>query len=54
MDASALNALADDLIAAYDEDKASRQEWEETYTDGLDLLGVKLEERTTPFDGATG
>ena len=41
-------------MAAYDEDRASRGEWEEAYIDGLDLLGVKIEERTTPFDGATG
>ena len=29
-------------------------EWEDAYIDGLDLLGVKIEDRTTPFDGATG
>lgn len=54
IDPSELSSIADELISAFDEDKASRQEWEDTYVDGLDLLGVKMEERTTPFDGATG
>ncbi len=54
MDESELSLLSSDLIAAYDEDRASRAEWEEAYIDGLDLLGVKVEDRTTPFDGATG
>ena len=54
MDPSDLNMLADELVSAFEEDKASRGEWEDTYTDGLDLLGVKMEERTTPFEGATG
>lgn len=54
MEESELSLLSSDLMAAYDEDRASRGEWEEAYIDGLDLLGVKIEERTTPFDGATG
>ena len=54
MEDSELALLASDLTAAYDEDRASRNEWEEAYMDGLDLLGVKIEDRTTPFDGATG
>lgn len=49
-----LSSLASDLMASYDEDRSSRSEWEDAYIDGLDLLGVKIEERTTPFDGATG
>lgn len=49
-----LSSLASDLMASYDEDRASRSDWEEAYIDGLDLLGVKIEDRTTPFDGATG
>ena len=54
MDESELSLLSSDLIAAYDEDRASRSEWEEAYIDGLDLLGVKIEDRSTPFEGATG
>ena len=42
------------MIAAYDDDRSSRGEWEDAYTAGLDLLGVKVEERSTPFEGATG
>ena len=54
MDEGDLSGLASDLISSYDEDRASRSDWEEAYIDGLDLLGVKIEDRTTPFDGATG
>lgn len=54
MEEGELSILAADLEAQFEEDKASRGEWEEAYMDGLDLLGVKIEERTTPFDGATG
>ncbi len=38
----------------YTSNKASRQDWEETYSNGLELLGFKYEERTMPFRGATG
>ena len=54
VDESMLDQMAGDLMGMYEDDKNSRNEWEEAYTDGLDLLGVKTEERTTPFDGATG
>ena len=54
IDPAELMRVADDLVAAYEDDKSSRQEWEDTYVDGLDLLGVRMEERTTPFEGATG
>ena len=49
-----LRALASDLTAAYEDDLQSRQEWEEGYAKGLDLLGIKYEERSEPFDGASG
>jgi len=49
-----LGEIASDLVGAYEDDLASREDWEETYTKGLDLLGVKSEERTTPFEGASG
>ena len=54
MDEGELSLLSSDLIAAYDEDRASRGEWEDAYIEGLDLRGVKIEDRTTPFEGATG
>jgi hypothetical protein len=49
-----LRALASDLTAAYEDDLQSRQEWEEAYAKGLDLLGIKYEERSEPFEGASG
>jgi hypothetical protein len=54
LDEGQLDAISSDLVSSFEEDKNSRAEWEEAYIDGLDLLGVKIEERTTPFDGATG
>ncbi len=42
------------VTSSVDEDKTSREEWEESYTKGLELLGLKYESRTEPFDGATG
>lgn len=54
IDDADLSALATDLVGMYEEDVSSRKEWEETYTKGLDLLGVKPEEqRSTPFEGAS-
>ena len=50
----ALQSLAGDLIADIDQDKASRKEWEKTYVDGLKLLGLQIEERTEPWQGACG
>ena len=49
-----LNALGKDLIDSYTGDKESRSDWEETYTQGLDQLGLKFEDRTTPWAGACG
>ena len=49
-----LNVLGGDLISQYQADKDSRSEWEETYVKGLDQLGLKIEERTTPWAGACG
>jgi hypothetical protein len=49
-----LSAIASDLLGAYDSNRASRQEWEDTYKNGLELLGFNYEERTTPFRGASG
>jgi len=54
MDESTLNELGSDLISQYQADKDSRSEWEESYVKGLDQLGLKIEERTTPWAGACG
>lgn len=48
-----LGELANELVGSYEEDLSSRSEWEETYTKGLDLLGVRVEERSEPFEGAS-
>ena len=49
-----LQNLASELISDYDEDIGSRKDWMQTYVDGLELLGMKLEERTEPWEGACG
>ena len=54
MDDSALQLLADELIEGFDNDKRSRKDWEMTYKTGLDLLGLKIENRTEPWPGACG
>jgi hypothetical protein len=51
---SELNVMASDLIGQFKSDKESRADWERAYIDGLDLLGLKNEDRTTPWDGACG
>ena len=45
MPESILATIASDLVEDYEEDVASRKDWIQTYVDGLDLLGMKLEER---------
>jgi len=49
-----LDPLGEELYENYSDYKQSRQDWEKTYTDGLDLLGFKYERRTQPFRGASG
>ena len=49
-----LDSLALDLIADFKADLLTRADWEKAYIDGLDLLGLKIEERTTPWPGACG
>lgn len=49
-----LQRIASDLLAEYEANKASRQDWEDAYTNGLELLGFTYEERTQPFRGASG
>jgi hypothetical protein len=54
IDDSELAGLATDLIGDYDDDISSRKDWVQTYVDGLELLGLKIEERTEPWPGACG
>jgi len=54
LDEAYLGEISSDLRASYEEDMESRSDWEETYTKGLDQLGVKYEERSQPFEGASG
>ena len=54
MSEGALNEIAGDLIGDFDSDVASRKDWIQTYVDGLELLGLKIEERTEPWEGACG
>jgi hypothetical protein len=54
MDDGAMQSLAGDLVSDIDNDKGSRKEWEKTYVDGLKLLGLQIEERTEPWQGACG
>ena len=53
IDDKALQQLASDLISEYDSDKESRKDWEDTYRNGLDLLGFKYKSTTQPFKGAS-
>ena len=50
----ALQSLASDLVSDIDNDKNGRKDWEKTYVDGLKLLGLQIEERTEPWNGACG
>jgi hypothetical protein len=54
MDDTVLSRMAGSLIQDYRKDKVSRQDWEQTYTQGLDLLGFKYTDQTRPFQGASG
>ena len=49
-----LALIASELIGDFDEDVAARKDWIQTYVDGLELLGMKLEERAEPWEGACG
>jgi len=54
MDDGALGDISSELREQYEDDKESRSEWVEAYTKGLDLLGIQYQERTQPFQGASG
>jgi hypothetical protein len=47
-------AMASDLAEDIEQDKSSRKDWEKAYTEGLKLLGLQYEERTEPWNGASG
>ena len=49
-----LASLAGELIGDFDSDIGSRRDWIQTYVDGLELLGLRIEERTEPWEGACG
>ena len=49
-----LESLAADLVDAFMTDRSSRKEWAQTYIKGLDLLGMKIEDRAEPWQGASG
>jgi len=54
IDEQELGQIGADLVDNYLDYRSSRQDWETTYTNGLDLLGFKYERRTEPFRGASG
>jgi hypothetical protein len=54
IEADELTQLASDLVSDFDDDISSRKDWMQTYVDGLELLGLKIEERTEPWPGACG
>ena len=54
MQDDSLISIASELQESYDEYKSSRSDWEDGYMKGLDLLGFKYENRSEPFQGASG
>ena len=54
VDETELEKISSDLLSDYLNDKETRKDWEQGYTEGLDLLGFKYEDRSQPFQGASG
>jgi hypothetical protein len=54
LDEKTLETIVGDLMADYEADVSSRRDWIQTYVDGLELLGLKIEERSEPWEGACG
>jgi len=52
LDEDTLKELGEDVVESYSADKESREEWESTFERGFDLLGLKLQETTEPFEGS--
>jgi hypothetical protein len=54
IDPQELATIANDLLGDIEDDLSSRKDWMQTYVDGLELLGMKIEERSEPWEGACG
>jgi hypothetical protein len=54
MEDGELTEISGDLLSDFEDDIAARKDWIQTYVDGLELLGMKIEERTEPWEGACG
>jgi len=54
LDQADLGRIYSNLMGDIDDDRSSRKEWIDQYTEGLKFLGMKFEDRTEPFDGASG
>ena len=54
IDEKVLVEISGDLLSDYEDDVAARKDWIQTYVDGLELLGMKIEERSEPWEGACG
>ena len=54
MEDDELGKIASDLVSQFNSDKESRKDWEESYVKGLDQLGMKIDDRTSPWEGACG
>jgi len=54
LDDATLTSIASELTADFEDDCTSRKDWIQTYVDGLELLGMKIEERSEPWEGACG
>jgi len=54
LDPATLSEISSELLSAYENDVDSRQNWYETFKDGLELLGIENDPRSEPFEGASG
>jgi hypothetical protein len=54
LDEKLLTEIAGELLEDFEDDIAARKDWIQTYVDGLELLGMRIEERTEPWEGACG
>lgn len=54
LDDDVIQSIVSELVEDYDDDVSSRKDWMQTYVDGLELLGMKIEERAEPWVGACG
>ena len=54
LDERVLMDISSELLGLYKEDRSGRQDWEDSYKDGLNLLGIKYQEREEPFRGSSG